>query len=677
MRRICRRYLFLGTLFLLCTLLVVSLLLGTPRTAVAPSDRSLTGTDGEAVASVPITGLKDLNVLSEVNYTPDEFLQPNSQIQGTPVDLTRKNNFARRGTFVFVIRNIDPASPDFLQQSEALAPYLQGDGSWHFSLYIPLVWSACNIYVRSTLALRVGEIAGYDFIQYTDYSAKTESHADKTEPVVLDLSFYPKQYAISPDPLQAATVVTIHYESSDVQTAGIEGIPLIGAAEDISDTIVYNRLLAIVLFVFAALISAMFIFVCILKRNLSFMPNLGIVFGIFGVLLSSYALSLATPLPFFWKTARTFMLAFTLLSAFHILRDRKFLFRPWLLCISLFAAYCLSVPVLQILPFDFSAWQRAYRIVCILLFSCVTLIFTAFSARRPETEISMLINPLLAGILGIASCFSDANLFALSNPVFWICALLLVYTTYLGGSVFLRQEKKLNYLTKNLQSEIQTRTKEMKEMIEERDKILRYASHDMKKPLQSMEHFLIVLKDRERDPELKKTVDILERKVTELMRNLTDLAKYSKNNFAAEESKTFDLNELLDRAREDFEPDCIANGIHLKILPCKILVYAKYNSLYSAVGNVILNAIEHARCRHIQISALKKKEFCLLSISDDGKGLDGKKDIFYPYYSESSSANNTGIGLYISRNFMRSMNGDLTYKQEEGKLTFFISIPLA
>ena len=74
---------------------------------------------------------------------------------------------------------------------------------------------------------------------------------------------------------------------------------------------------------------------------------------------------------------------------------------------------------------------------------------------------------------------------------------------------------------------------------------------------------------------------------------------------------------------------------------------------------------------------MKKKGICILSIADDGKGIDESKDVFMPYYSETMSENNTGIGLYISRNFMRSMNGELAYRQEDGKLEFLITLPLA
>lgn len=208
-----KRYSILLAVILFCATLIAVLTFAIPHTAEAQSCYDLNGTDGGSVASISITDLQELNALTCVNYTPDEFLIPGSQRQGTPVDLTQNNQFAQRGTFVFIIRNIDPMSSDFIAQSEELTPYLQGDGYWHFTLYIPHVWSACNVYVRSALVQRTGEISDYNFINYTEYVYETKTHTDSTEPLFLDLKFYPKQQAITPDALLAATVVTIHYEA--------------------------------------------------------------------------------------------------------------------------------------------------------------------------------------------------------------------------------------------------------------------------------------------------------------------------------------------------------------------------------------------------------------------------------------------------------------------------------
>lgn len=671
-----KRYFILFAVSLFCAALIATLTFAIPHTAKAPSYYDLNGTDGETVASISITDLQNLNALTCVNYSPDEFLIPSSQKQGIPVELTQKNKFAQRGTFVFIIRNVDPTSPDFLAQSKELTPYLQGDGFWHFTLYIPRVWSACNVYVRSSLVQRTGEISDYNFINYTEYVYETKTHTDRTEPLFLDLTFYPKQQAITPDALLAATVVTIHYESLSVKEAGIEGIPLIGSDEAVRGAVARDNTLSIIFFVLAALISAIFVFVCFLKKTASFLPHLSIVFGIFGIVFSSYVLA-ATSFPYFWKFVRTLTCTLTMLSAFYALKNKKTPFKVWIVFAVLFHALCLSVPLLQILPFDVSAWSGIYSLVVTLICSCAIVISVFVYAKQKEVDVIYLINSLLAGIMGISLCLPDVNLFAAFNPALWMCAMIIAHTAFLGLCVFIRQEKRLTYLTKNLQSEVRIRTKEMQTMLDERDELLRYVSHDMKKPAASIEHYLGILRQREQDSELCKTIDIISKKTNELNRNFADLSSYAKNSFAAEESRIFDLNELLVRTQEDFKPDCTANGICLKIIPCKISVYAQYNNLYSVIGNVVLNAIEHSECKNILIAAMKKKGVCILSIADDGKGIDESKDVFMPYYSETLSENNTGIGLYISRNFMHSMNGELTYRQEDGKLEFLITLQLA
>lgn len=677
MKNIIVRYAVLAGVFLFCVALTLILLFNSAAVPVSPCDQNLRGSDGKEIASVSIADLHKLGTFTMVNYTPDEFLLPVSDIRGTPVDLTKENSFAQRGTFIFVVRNIDPTSDEFLQQSEALAPYLQGDGYWHFTLYLPQIWSACNIYVKSVLTHRVGEIENYDFIKYSEYSHTSVEHVDETEPLFIDLSFYPRQQAISPDPLQASTVITIHYESKSVKAAGIEDLPLIGENAAVRTAKANDQNLSTALYVLGILICALYIFVCLLKKTSSFLPHLFIDFGIFGILFSSFILTTACSFPFFWENLRLFMFFFTLFSAFCALRNKNFLFRPWH-CILLLMTICtISFPVLQIIPYDFSAWDHWYHIACTVFFSVTTLIFAFLSAGQKECDIAFLVTPVLVACMGIAACLPNISLFAYANPMFWLSAVILLYTAGLGARIFISQEQKLRYLTKNLQSDVHTKTREMKTMLEERDQLLRYVSHDMKKPVQSMQHFLEILRERETDNEQKKTIDIITRKTNELSKNLSDIASYSRNNFAAEESKSFDLNELIELARQNFEPDCTANGIYLKTFPCHIYVYAKYKNLYSVISNIILNSIEHADCRHIWISAQRKRDRCILAITDDGKGIDEGKNVFYPYYSESFSRNNTGLGLYLAKNFMQSMNGDLTYTQEDKKLTFFIDLPLA
>lgn len=93
---------------------------------------------------------------------------------------------------------------NFTEKADELEPFLQGDNNWHFTLYLPSVWSASTVYVNTVLFDRTGEISDYNFIEYSEYQLKP-----KHIPTVHDLflSIYP---FILADILSAPIVSTRH-----------------------------------------------------------------------------------------------------------------------------------------------------------------------------------------------------------------------------------------------------------------------------------------------------------------------------------------------------------------------------------------------------------------------------------------------------------------------------------
>lgn len=59
---------------------------------------------------------------------------------------------------------------------------------------------------------------------------------------------------------------------------------------------------------------------------------------------------------------------------------------------------------------------------------------------------------------------------------------------------FILLEQTNRYLMNNIQSEVKIQTKNLQTLIEEKDTLLRYVSHDMKKPIQGINHDLKLLK---------------------------------------------------------------------------------------------------------------------------------------------------------------------------------------
>lgn len=71
---------------------------------------------------------------------------------------------------------------------------------------------------------------------------------------------------------------------------------------------------------------------------------------------------------------------------------------------------------------------------------------------------------------------------------------------------------------------------------------------------------------------------------------------------------------------------------------------------------MIINAIEHANCKTVTLSVKTDKNKVVLWVNDDGRGIDSALDVFKPYVSENDTETG-GVGLYICKNIIESMNG--------------------
>ncbi|WP_232623076.1 PAS domain S-box protein [Pareuzebyella sediminis] len=99
------------------------------------------------------------------------------------------------------------------------------------------------------------------------------------------------------------------------------------------------------------------------------------------------------------------------------------------------------------------------------------------------------------------------------------------------------------------------------------------------------------------------------------------------------------------------------------------------------VENVLMNFITNAvryknpeRDPIITLTARREKNYCILSISDNGLGIDLKKygdKLFGMYKTFHDHPDARGIGLYITKNQIEAMNGKITVSSQLGKGTTF------
>ncbi len=670
MKKNTRNLFVLVGLFLFClTLSLVFIFAG--RSTIEDTPIRKKNYENSSVNSVSILDVNGVMRITAFNYLPNEFAELDEIVSDKNEGIAP----TKRGTYRFYI---DTLTIEEWTASESLNHLLKPDGNWHLTMYIPPVFAACSVFVQYQNKEYVGSIDRYNVDYYTNYSSPSEfddtvSHETATKPMFIDIPIS------SDNKYSRECIVTIHYEADNDNFIGFSGDILIGENSAIQSAFTQNRSILLIGAIIGAATLLLFLLICILKRSFSFIPQLLFAAGIFSALFSTYLLFGLTSVPYLLLGIRRFSVGFILFASALYL-PKKIGKIPVLYLTSMIAIAATALAFLSPFCTSINVYTAICRSYAVLAFVCIIVIF-GFTIRDiyKNKPLGLRLNTIITGVLTVTALFANQSIpFVLLSPTFWLCLGMLGITLVLGLREFISAEIRNRYLTTNLEQEVERQTQSLQNVLAERDKILLYVSHDMKKTVVGMNGSLSDLRQNLSTPELVSKVDYLLQKNAELKKDFADLGKYGKQNYVAEQSEVLNLSQIVQSVTDDLRPDCEANGIILTVtLPKTLNVYAKKVALESVILNLVLNAIEHSFCSHLSVTAVKRKGMCRLDIVDDGRGITTDKNVFAPFVSGDPSENNSGLGLFLAKSAVESMHGTLTYERKDNFTVFSATLPLA
>jgi signal transduction histidine kinase len=145
---------------------------------------------------------------------------------------------------------------------------------------------------------------------------------------------------------------------------------------------------------------------------------------------------------------------------------------------------------------------------------------------------------------------------------------------------------------------------------------------------------------------------------------------------AASNATGMEIRALLDELRIIIEPSLRDAGVKVEWRIERDLppVWADRQSLMQVFLNLTKNserAMEARPEKRLTIGAHSVGLGVAVRLSDTGGGVARPERLFRPFQREAQS---TGLGLYLSRAFMRSFRGDLRYEPENGGSTFVVEL---
>jgi two-component system, LuxR family, sensor kinase FixL len=148
---------------------------------------------------------------------------------------------------------------------------------------------------------------------------------------------------------------------------------------------------------------------------------------------------------------------------------------------------------------------------------------------------------------------------------------------------------------------------------------------------------------------------------------------------SASQATRVEVPPLLDELRIVMESSLRDHGVtsHWEIEDDLPQVWADRQSLMQVFLNLTKNserAMEDREERELNVVARSEGSVVTIRFRDTGGGVAHPERLFHPFQADAQS---TGLGLYLSRAFMRSFKGDLLYEPVAGGSTFIVQLSAA
>jgi len=252
-------------------------------------------------------------------------------------------------------------------------------------------------------------------------------------------------------------------------------------------------------------------------------------------------------------------------------------------------------------------------------------------------------------------------------------------------------EAKIDERTTELNEEIQFRKKaedklkitnqQLRKANVELDNFVYKVSHDLRAPIASVLGLVNLAKRENKFDTLKQYFDMVGKSAVQQDLFIKDILDISRNSRLMVDKKKIDWQKLIDDTFDQLKYSVKDKSIDRKVsISGSSSFYSDQRRIKVIFNNLISNAIRYSNGKdpRIEIDVIINKTKADIVIADNGVGIDKKhqKKVFEMFYRATDINAGSGLGLYIVKESVDKLNGDIDMISDLGKGTkFLISLP--
>lgn len=227
----------------------------------------------------------------------------------------------------------------------------------------------------------------------------------------------------------------------------------------------------------------------------------------------------------------------------------------------------------------------------------------------------------------------------------------------------------------------------LKQKTKELELLLYRSAHDLKAPFISAKGLIKLIKEEQSIEKVKILTDMLEKTIDQAKVLSEDLSSASLISTKIHELKVIDFSIIIDNVLKMLQGYQKFENIKFNIdIKNSYSFISNPDLVFAVFQNLIQNAIKYSSLPtkdytpYIDIKVTSLEDETIIKICDNGLGIDKKefKKIFELYYRTEleNSAGSTGLGLFIVKNIIESLNGKINVESQINKGTCFrINLP--
>ncbi|MGK7396754.1 MAG: PAS domain S-box protein [Candidatus Cyclobacteriaceae bacterium M3_2C_046] len=236
---------------------------------------------------------------------------------------------------------------------------------------------------------------------------------------------------------------------------------------------------------------------------------------------------------------------------------------------------------------------------------------------------------------------------------------------------------------KATEEKLKRQNEELKKVNNELDRFVYSASHDLRAPLLSILGLIGVAKLETQEAEKGKCLSLMEKSIKKLDSFIQDIISYSRNKRLIIKKEKINWEEFINEVFDDLKYLRKNKNIEKRfVLHQEHDFYSDLRRLkivfYNLVSNAIIYSSNLRDQSFVEVQIEVKHNKARIEIADNGQGIPEihLDKVFNMFYRASEEEAGSGLGLYIVKETLLTLNGQIEVVSEVRKGTsFFLELP--